>query len=276
MKPHLVSVAALVALLAGCGWRSSHQAASARPALHASSCLNPSTVYLSEVAHGEAFGESAAWLSLSLLGGVSSPDAVNSGRLVEAVVADGPIWSVEDLWLTPKDAARLQAFARSHPTSMALTVQACFVGRRQVALRRIAVAQGPPAQRATQLVQGIEMAGPKSVAPGDTLFVVLSKGSMYDMVYRWGLPGGPGGEVWYAYDQTRDLLYRLPIPVLASADAQDVFEFTVPQDAAPGSYFLALLRPPMPRSPGAKPGEPGFGFMNGINPGGFTFEVEAR
>lgn len=275
MKPYLVSVVALAALLSGCGG-SSHQAASAQPAFRARSCSNPSTVYVSAFGHGEAFGESAAWLSLSLLGGLSPPDAVNSGRLVEAVVADGPIWSVEDLWLTPKDAARLQAFARSHPTSMALAVQACFVSRRQVALRRIAVAPGPAAQRAAQLVQGIEMAGPKSVAPGGHLFVLLSKGSMYDIVYRWGLPGSTGGNVWYAYDQTRNLLYRLPIPVLASADAQDVFEFTVPQDAAPGSYFLALLRPPMPRSPGTKPGEPGFGFMNGINPGGFTFEVEAR
>jgi hypothetical protein len=233
-------------------------------------------VYLSNAGHGAAFGESTAWLSLSLLGGLSSPDAVNSGRLLEAVVADGPIWSVEDLWLTPKGAARLRAFTRSHPTSMAEAAQACFVGRHKLALRRIAVAQGPAAQRAIQLVQGIEMAGPTRVAPGGNLFVVLSRGSMYDITYRWGLPGATGHNAWYAYDQTRNLLYRLPIPVLATADAQDVFAFTVPIDAAPGSYFLVLLRPPMPRSPGTKPGQPGFGFMNGINPGGFTFEVEAR
>ena len=275
MKPHLVTVAALALLLASCGG-GGRQAAPVQPRTPGSSCPNPAAVYLTDSAQGSAYGEGAAWLNVSLLGGLSSPTAVNDGRLVEAVVADGPIWSVEDLWLTAKDAARVRAFAHAHvPSTAAIAVRACFIGRHRVTLGRLLPAKGAVSQRANQLFQGIEVAGPTVASPGGRLVVVTSRGSMYDTVYRSELPGGASNAVWYAYDQTKNLLYRLPDPVLASTDEQDVFVFTVPADAAPGSYFLALLRPPMPRSPGTKSGEPGFGFMNGEMPGGFTFDVEA-
>ena len=271
MKRIGIALALLSIVLAGCGTATQQNRTFLSHKTHATaklktSCITPVTAYFFGEGVGGLSGESPAWWN------VSRPIA-GRGRAVEAVVAGSPLWTVEDLYLTPTDTKRVMA--QWKPGTFSLTpvvARVCFRSRDSVSVLSARLASGAAATRALELAEGIEIAVPTSAKPGGTLTVVFSQGSLYDVTYRSILPSE--NVVLYAYTHPNNLLYQLTLLHFSSANDQDVFVFALPQDMASGTYSLVFQHPGLPRSPGTKPGEPGFLFANGVMDGGFTFQVQ--
>lgn len=171
----LIAGIAVLGLVGGCAAPAHGTAGGARRA-PVEAC-EPLPAYLFPGVRGDNALESAAWRELDFDSGGYIARAVVADRLVEAVVAGGPTWSVEDLRLTEGSAARVRRFLRGQRDPyQPLAAQACFLGRTLVQLGRIAPAAGRGALRASQLLTGIEFAAPAVVAPGGRFVVALSRG----------------------------------------------------------------------------------------------------